>query len=394
MNEFDGTVAAGNRPEQVTPPKPLRVLMVGHKYLPDQGGIETHIYETARRLNARPEFDITVLTTDISRTRPKHETIDGVPTIRVAGYPSNRDYYVAPGVAGVVRRGGWDLVHQQGIHTLVPPTTMAAARAAKLPYLTTFHTGGHSMGHRNALRSLQWRALGPLLKSADALVGVSHFEAELVAKEARIPAERVRVIRNGGGLPTLSEPVPQIRGLIVSSGRLVNYKGHQRVIKALPDIMKTVPEARLQIYGGGDAGSNEPELWALAESLGVRDRVSITALPPEDREGMARALCESDVFAAMSDYEAHPVAVMEALSLGCSVVGLDIAGIGELVHEGWVRGVPPEATPEQIAQAILAGMGQPPLVDPATLPTWDTCAQALGDLYLEIARKPAPGNVA
>ncbi|MBK8435494.1 MAG: glycosyltransferase family 4 protein [Austwickia sp.] len=392
MNEFEAS-PAGGAAEQITAPKPLRVLMVGHKYLPDQGGIETHIYETARRLHARPEFDITVLTTDISRTRPTHETIDGVPTIRVSGYPSSRDYYLAPGVAGVVRRGGWDLVHQQGIHTLVPPLTMAAARSAKLPYLTTFHTGGHSMGHRNALRSLQWRALGPLLGSADALVGVSHFEAELVAQEARIATDRVRVIRNGGGLPQLSEPVSRVPGLIVSSGRLVNYKGHQRVIEALPHIIKSVPEARLQIYGGGDSGSNEPELRALAESLGIADRLSITALPPEDREGMARALCEADVFAAMSDYEAHPVAVMEALSLGCSVVGLDIAGIGELVHEGWVRGVAPQSSPEQIAEAILGGMGQPSLVDPATLPTWDTCAQALSDLYLEITRSRKPGAV-
>lgn len=396
MNQFEESTADAEpaMAQQVTPPKPLRVLMVGHKYLPDQGGIETHIYETSRRLNARPEFDLTVLTTDISRIRPKHETIDGVPTIRVPGYPSSRDYYLAPGVARVVRRGGWDLVHQQGIHTLVPPTTMAAARVAKLPYLATFHTGGHSMGHRNALRSLQWRALGPLLAGADALVGVSHFEAELVAKEARIPQDRVRVIRNGGGLPALAHRPQRIPGLIVSSGRLVNYKGHQRVIEALPEIVKSVPDARLQIYGGGDSGSNEPELRALAESLGVSDRLSITALPPEDREGMARVLCEADVFAAMSDYEAHPVAVMEALSLGCSVVGLDIAGIGELVHEGWVRGVAPDASPAQIAEAILGGMGQPSLVDPGTLPTWDSCAQALAELYLEIARKHTPGAVA
>lgn len=393
MNEFEGTETDGDLQQQVTPPKPLKVLMVGHKYLPDQGGIETHIYETARRLNAFPEFDISVLTTDISRSRPKHETIDGVATIRVPGYPSSRDYYFAPGVVGVVRNGGWDIVHQQGIHTLVPPMTMAAARRAKLPYLTTFHTGGHSMGHRNALRALQWRALGPLLAGANALVGVSHFEAELVAKEARISADRVRVIRNGGGLPGLQEHVARVPGLIVSSGRLVNYKGHQRVIEALPIIMKAVPEARLQIYGGGDSGSNEPELRALADSLGVADRLSITALPPEDREGMARALCEADVFAAMSDYEAHPVAVMEALSLGCSVVGLDIAGIGELVHEGWVRGVSADSTPEQIAAGILAGMGQPSLVDPATLPTWDTHAQALRDLYLEIAKKRVSGAV-
>lgn len=392
MSTNDANPAGVPSDALITPPKPLKVLMVGHKYLPDQGGIETHIYEVARRLQARPEFDITVLTTDISRTRPEHETYDGVPTIRVPGYPASKDYYLAPRVASVVRNGGWDIVHQQGIHTLVPPLTMTAAKSARIPYLTTFHTGGHSLDHRNAFRSLQWRLLGPLLRSADALIGVSHFEAELVAEQAHVPTDEVRVIRNGGGLPQLADRPARIRGLIVSSGRLVKYKGHHRVIEALPEIMNSVPEARLQIYGGGDAGSYEPELRALAESLGVADRLTITALPPEDREGMARALCEADVFAALSDYEAHPVAVMEALSLGCSVVGLDIAGIGELVGEGWLRGVPPDSTPEQMAQAIVAGMGAPPLVDLADLPTWDTCANALGTTYLEIGRRITPSQ--
>ena len=48
---------------------------------------------------------------------------------------------------------------------------------------------------------------------------------------------------------------------------------------------------------------------------------------------MATALAESSVFAALSDYEAHPVAVMEALCVGRPVVGYDIAGVGELFAE-------------------------------------------------------------
>ena len=44
--------------------------------------------------------------------------------------------------------------------------------------------------------------------------------------------------------------------------------------------------------------------------------------------------------AALSEYEAHPVAVMEALALGVPAVGLDTAGIGDLVQDGLVRGVP------------------------------------------------------
>ncbi len=376
-----------NAPQVATPAeqaRPAKILMVAMKYVPDVGGIETHVKEVAARLNARPEFDVTVLTTDISQSRPKFEVIDGVRTLRVAAYPRSRDYYFAPDIYRHIVGGDWDLVHQQGIHTAVPPVAMLAAARAKIPYAVTFHTGGHSLGHRNALRGLQWRTLGPLLRRASALIGVSHFEAELVAREARVPSGRVQVIRNGGGLAPLETRPETQPGLIISSGRLVPYKGHHRVIEALPHILESEPRARLLILGGGDQGSNEPELRALAEKLGVADKVEIASLPPEDRTAMAEALCKADIFVSLSEYEAHPVAVMEALSLGCTVVGLDVAGVGELVREGWVRGIPEDASPQDVAHAMLSAMSSGHGVDRDELPTWDTSASALTEVYQRI----------
>lgn len=61
--------------------------------------------------------------------------------------------------------------------------------------------------------------------------------------------------------------------------------------------------------------------------------MSIKHLAPADRQGIATTLAESSVVAALSDYEAHPVAVMEALSAARPVVGYDIAGLGELIAE-------------------------------------------------------------
>ncbi len=97
---------------------------------------------------------------------------------------------------------------------------------------------------------------------------------------------------------------------------------------------------------------------------------------------MAAALAESSVVAALSDYEAHPVAVMEALSVGRPVVGYDIAGIGDLVAEGRVRGVTPGASAASVARHLVEAMSSPPPVDPATLPTWDSCTERLAQVYL------------
>jgi glycosyltransferase involved in cell wall biosynthesis len=370
-------------PESTSPP--LRVLITTTRYFPDLGGIETHIYEVLKRLSKNSAFEFTLLTTDLSGKLPPEEVIDGVNVIRVPAWPRNRDYYLAPRIPAIISEPGrWDLVHCQGIHNAVPLFSMLAARRAKIPYMVTFHTGGHSQHLRNLLRSTQWRVLGPLLRGASRLISVSRFEAESMARHAHLGGKQVTIIRNGGTLPPRPDGTVLQPGLIVSSGRLERYKGHHKVIEALPDVIRAVPEARVRILG---SGPYEAELRTLAERLGVADRVEITSIPPADRTAMSRALAEASVIAAMSEYEAHPVGVMEALSIGRPVVGFDVAGIGELVAEGWVHGVSPKDSPAGIAREIVAAMGTSASVDPATLPTWDTCAAQLGEVYAEMSER-------
>jgi glycosyltransferase involved in cell wall biosynthesis len=362
------------------PTKPLRILMVTPRYLPDMGGIETHVDEVGRRLVKSGNFEVTVLATDRTHKRPRHETIDGVTVLRVPAWPSDRDYYFAPDIAKVVgQRGRWDIIHCQGIHTPVPMLAMLAAKRAAAPYIVTFHTGGHTLRHRNALRAIQWRIVGPMLRRASSLVAVSRFEADTLSAQARLGDKPIIVIRNGGTLPPPPAGTRAIPGRIVSCGRLERYKGHHRVIEAMPEVIRSNPNAHLIIIG---RGPYETELRLSAQRHGVADRVTIKELPPSDRKAMATALAEANVVAAMSDYEAHPVAVMEALSVGRPVVGYDIAGIGELIAEGVVRGVAPGALPSTVAEQLLKAMSAPASSTIPRLPTWDTAAEELGRVYL------------
>src|SRR6516225_3542179 len=373
-----GDVASGQRRGQALERR-VRVLMVCPRYLPDVGGTEMHVREVARRLSVLESFDITVLATDRSRRLPRQEVIEGVSVLRVPAWPRKRDYYLAPGIAAVIRQRSWDLVHCQGIHTPVPLLAMISARRAGIPYLVTFHTGGHSSRLRNAMRTAQWRLAGPLLRNAVTLIAVSRFEAAALARHARLGAKRPVVIRNGGALPSPPPGTVAVPGRIVSSGRLERYKGHHRVIEALPYVIREIPEAHLLILG---RGPYERTLHELARHLGVSDRVIIKHLAPADRQGMATVLAESSVVAALSDYEAHPVAVMEALCAERPVVGYDTAGIGELSAAGWVRGVPRGAPAAVVAQELVKAMSSPSPVDHAQLPSWDSCADQLAHIYL------------
>lgn len=371
--------------------RPLRVLMVAARYLPDMGGTEMHVHEVSKRLAETGDFEITVLATDRTRSRPRREVVNGVTVLRVPAWPRSRDYYLAPGIQNVVgKRESWDIVHCQGIHTLVPVTAMLTARHAGVPYMVTFHTGGHTLQHRNALRAVQWRLVGPLLRGAAALVAVSRFESDSLSKQAHLGDRRVAVIRNGGTLPPPPAGTEVIPGRIVSCGRLERYKGHHRVIEALPEVISLNPDAHLVIIGHGPY---EADLRSLADRLGLADRVTIKQLPVADREAMATALGEASVVAALSDYEANPVAVMEALSVGRPVVGYDIAGIGELVAEGVVSGVAPGSPTSTVAKQLLDAMSAPPPTHARESATWDTVAEELGALYLStVGRAPKHGR--
>jgi glycosyltransferase involved in cell wall biosynthesis len=358
----------------------LRVLMVAARFLPDVGGIETHIYEVTRRMAKRGDLDLTVLATDRSGTLSVREESEGFTVLRCRSYPRKRDYYIAPSIYRLIQHGDYDLVHCQGIHTAVPVLAMMAAKRRRIPYVVTFHTGGHSSGIRHRLRNLQWCALSPLLHDAAGLVAVSRFEQRLFEKACRIKASHIRIIQNGGDLPTDAVKTQPVRGRIVSSGRLERYKGHQRLIEALPVVQLSVPHATLHILG---SGRYEINLRSLIATLGLQKSVVIDSIAPGDRDRMAKALGEASVFAALSEYEAHPVAVMEALTLGIPTVGLDVAGVADLVEDGLVWGVPRDATPATLAGILVAALNRGLASDSVPLPTWDTAATDLAHVYFE-----------
>ncbi len=383
--------AADHEPEPSLRRPPIRVLVVTASFLPDLGGIETHVYEVTRQLVTRADLDITVLTTDRSGTRPATEKYEGFKVLRCRSYPKRRDYYLAPAIYRHIRGNQYDLVHCQGIHTAVPIFAMLAARRNHIPYVVTFHTGGHSSGFRRRIRASQWRALSPLLRSSVLLVAVSRFEQRMFQRACGLDEARFRIVQNGGDLPTGVGRSDVIPGRIISSGRLERYKGHQRVIAALPIVQQSIPEATVHILG---AGPYEHQLRSLISRLRLEKYVTIEFVPPNDRGRMAQTLGTAGALAALSDYEAHPVAVMEALALGVPTVGLDTAGIGDLIAEGRVQGVARDASPETIARALVAALEGRRVSFSASLPTWDLAASDLARIYTEAIRtSPEPSSL-
>ena len=364
---------------------PARILMVTPRFPPHRGGVESHVYEVARRLARDPSFEVEVLTTDLEGSLAPREVVEGISVRRVRAWPRRGDLYYAPEIYRRVVRSEADLIHCQGYHTLVAPLAMLAARRAGLPYLVTLHSGGHSSRLRNAVRPIQARILSPLLTRAQMLIAVSEFEARLFERLLGLAPSRISVIPNGADMPTAapSDPIDRDPHLILSVGRLERYKGHHRLIEALPAVRSLHPEARLQIAG---SGPYERQLRALAERLGVADVVEIRGMPREELHGL---LQRAAVVALLSDYESQGIAIYEALALGCRVLVLQASALAELATLPTVRAVSPDADPAQVARALVEQMAASDLEpeERPSLPTWDECAANTRGIYLETLSK-------
>ena len=362
--------------------QPLRVAMVSALALPAMGGIETHVHEVSTRL-AEAGVDVTVLTTDGAGQLPAVEQFPGYQVRRWRTYPRSRDYCLAPGLLRHLTSEAYDVVHVQGIRTLLAPTALAAASRAKVPSVLTLHTGGNRSALRQSLRPLQFRLCRPMLRHAAAVVAVCEYERHNFASLLGISDDAIRLIRNGSD-PLPIDPFAEKEDgspLLVSVGRLERFKGHHRILGAMPNILAQAPGARLVLVGDGPY---EKELHAMADRLGVADRVSICSFGPERRGSFGRLVADADLFCLLSESEAHPIAVMEAVGAGTAALVADTTGLSELGRAGLVTTIALKSSAEQIAAAAL-DLAAAPRMAPPRLLSWDECAEQLHQLYCEIA---------
>jgi glycosyltransferase involved in cell wall biosynthesis/GT2 family glycosyltransferase len=362
-----------------------RVLMVTPRSPLEQGGVERHVMEVSRRMAASGAH-VEVLCTDPDLSQATEETRDGVRIRTVRAWPRGRDWHFAPGIWREMGRGKWDLVHIQSYHTLVAPLAMLRALTLRVPYVVTFHGGGHSNELRNRARGAQMKLLRPLLRRAARLVAVARFEVDEYGAALGVPPEGFALIPNGtdlsfsdAGLATADPETPTL----ASIGRLERYKGHHRVLAAFPQVLEREPDARLLIVG---KGPYEEELRRQAEELGVAERVEITSVPSDDPGGMAALLGRVSLVVLMSEFETHPLVALEAAAARRRLLVADAGGLSEIAADGFARGIPLDSPPERIAAAAIEELARPLPQRSPSLTSWDECAAALLDLYGSILR--------
>ena len=99
---------------------------------------------------------------------------------------------------------------------------------------------------------------------------------------------------------------------------------------------------------------------------------------------MADALSRVDLVVLLSERETHPIAVLEALALGRSVLVADTPGLHELAQQGLARAIPLDSAAAVVADAALEQLRRPLHPIGAPLLSWDQTAAGLLRLYHEV----------
>ena len=123
------------------------------------------------------------------------------------------------------------------------------------------------------------------------------------------------------------------RARLLAVGRLVERKGFDLAVRALPHL----PDAELVVVGGPpverlEADPEARRLRALAEELGVGDRLVLTGQRPH--EAMPAIYRSADVVLAVPWYEPFGITPLEAAACGRPLVGSAVGGLLDSVEDG------------------------------------------------------------
>jgi phosphatidylinositol alpha-1,6-mannosyltransferase len=177
-------------------------------------------------------------------------------------------------------------------------------------------------------------------EAADLVLCVSRHTRACVVGWAAIAPERVVVVPNtvaDGFTPDDSRELRAALGLegkcvLLTVGRMDSrdrYKGHDRVIAAIPDLVRRGHDVVYVIIG---QGNDRVRLEQLARETGVVDRIQF--LGDVGARRLAEAYRMADLFVMPSAGEGFGIVFLEAMASGTPALGLDVAGARDALADG------------------------------------------------------------
>lgn len=220
-----------------------------------------------------------------------------------------------------------------------------AGLLAGVPHLIQVEHNSRERYGRWRLAQSRW-----LAKYTDAIVGCSEGVRQALQDQG-LPVAKLSAIANGirpepfatAGQHPFAQRVP---GLVMAA-RFAGQKDHATLIRAMALLREQGHRPPLLLAGGGSERHRQKAVDLVAR-LNLQDQVQFVGHHP-DVPGL---LMQHQLAVLSSHYEGMPLSLVEGMAAGCAVIGSDVPGIHELLHNGVDGRLVTPADPAALAAAI------------------------------------------
>ncbi|MBS1513657.1 MAG: glycosyltransferase family 4 protein [Bacteroidetes bacterium] len=184
---------------------------------------------------------------------------------------------------------------------------------------------------------------------------------ELLSKEDKINAGKIKVIHLGIEPEAMKRDFTlrkKIRDefninddivLFGNTGRLVEFKGQEYLIKTFAQVCGKFDNVKLMIVGNGKL---EKDLKGLAANLNISDKIIF----PGFRDDMQAVYSSFDVYLHSSiegGGETFPFSVLYSLAQGIPAVVTDVGDVAKMIEQGETGFFVPDRNPEAMTEKII-----------------------------------------
>jgi phosphatidylinositol alpha-1,6-mannosyltransferase len=340
-----------------------RILIVSHEFPPLAGGIGTHCFEMAKHWSSLADVTVATVATDVPRRQ--EEFPFALVEVACPAGRGRRILELARRLRGLVTTSSPDLVYSGHWRATGVALRIAVAGLPNRPgYAQAIHGSEVLYLLQEKAPLFHRRLFDWTTQPARRLVALGPYQGELLTRLG-VDRERVFVSPEGVDVEKFdrvdARNVAEIRGrhrlrdrfVVLTVGRLVERKGHDTMLHALPQVARQLPNVTYLIVG---SGPYEFALRSLARELGLEGRVVFCGHVPDDELVAYYHVC--DVFAMISrelqdDTEGFGIVFMEAAACGKPTVGGQSGGVPDAIVDGETGFLVAPTAPEDVAEAIV-----------------------------------------
>lgn len=338
-----------------------KILLVTNDFGPRTGGIETFVIGLLERITGH---EVTVFTSQQGETSEyDQQWLDkfGVRVIRDRSKILLPSWRVTRAVKKVVESHNIEIVV---FGAAAPLALMSSALRKSGVKKIIALTHGHEVWWAKIFPfNLAIKRIG---KGVDHLTYLGEFTRQAISKALTDKSikEMVKIapgidtahfIPQPDGMQKRKELGLQDKKIIISVGRLVHRKGQDKLIEAMPDVLRKIPNAHLLIVGEGPYKNH---LEKLVNKLSLKENITFAGRIMYDR--LPSYLSAADLFAMPSrsrffglEVEGLGIVYLEASACGIPVLAGNSGGAPDAVLEG-VTGFCVDGTNvAEIASAVI-----------------------------------------